>query len=187
MDDNSFLKDYFEQFERGVNSPGIFETIKELRDALAKVKDTNKKVILAGNGASASMASHYALDYTKQGGVRSMAFNDAAFLTAYGNDYGYDLWVAKAIEHHGDAGDLAILISSSGRSPNMVKAAETAKEMGLTVATFTGFAPDNPLKSLGEVNLWLESRAYNIIEAAHSFWLAAACDLLIGKSEYSVS
>ncbi|MFH0882970.1 MAG: SIS domain-containing protein [bacterium] len=187
MNDDTFLKDYFGQYHRGVDTPGIQETIKQLRDTLVQVRDSGKKVILAGNGASASIASHFALDYTKQGGVRSMAFNDAALITAYGNDYGYELWVAKAIEHHGDSGDLAILISSSGRSPNMVRAAETAKEMGITVITFTGFAVDNPLKSLGDINFWLDSRAYNIVEAAHTFWLAAVCDLLIGKSEYSVS
>lgn len=187
MNANDFLKDYFEQFSRGFQSPGIFDAITKLRDGLARVRDSNQKVMLAGNGASASMASHYALDYTKQGKVRSICFNDAAFLTAYGNDYGYDQWVAKAIEHHGDPGDMAILISSSGRSANIVNAAKVAKEMGITVVTLTGFAADNPLKSLGDINLWLESRAYNIIETSHAFWLAAACDLLIGKSEYSVS
>lgn len=187
MHADQFLKDYFASFHQVVESDGIHQQIGALRDALLGVREDGGKVLLAGNGASASIASHFALDFTKQGKVRSISFNDAALITAYGNDYGYEHWVRKAIAHHGESNDLAILISSSGRSPNMVSAARQAREMGMKVATLTGFAPDNPLKTLGDINLWADCKAYNIIESAHAFWLAATCDLLIGKSEYSVT
>ena len=187
MSTESFLGDYFEQFFRGVKSPGVVESITAMRDELERVRRDEGKVMLAGNGASASMASHFALDYTKQGGVRAVSFNDAALITAYGNDYGYEQWVSKALEHHGDRGDFMVLISSSGSSANMVEAAKMAQAMGIKIATFTGFESDNPLRSLGDINFWLDSRAYNMIESTHAFWLGAVCDLLIGKSEYSVS
>lgn len=184
---NQFLDDYFAEFRMVVEPPQIFNQIDSLRNSMLRVKEDGGKIILAGNGASASIASHFALDFTKQGQVRSICFNESSFITAYANDYGYQNWVKKAIAHHGAENDLAILISSSGRSANIVSAASEAKNKGIEVATLTGFAPDNPLKEIGDINLWADCKAYNIIESAHAFWLAAACDLLIGKSEYGVS
>jgi D-sedoheptulose 7-phosphate isomerase len=187
MNANKFLNDYFAEFRTVIEPPEIYDQLDVLREAMLRVQKNEKKIILAGNGASASISSHFALDFTKQGKVKAIAFNDASLITAYANDYGYDNWVKKAISHHGSQDDLAILISSSGRSPNMVNAAKEAREMGIEVVTLTGFASDNPLKCLGDINLWVDCKSYNIIESAHAFWLAAVCDLLIGKSEYSVS
>jgi len=187
MEAAQFLNDYFTEFHKVVEPPEIRGQLDSLRHSMLRVQSNGTKIMLAGNGASASIASHFALDFTKQGKVRSICFNDASFITAYGNDYGYEQWVAKAIAHHGAQGDLAILISSSGRSPNIVSAAREARNMGIEIVTMSGFAPDNPLKLLGDINLWADCRSYNIIESAHAFWLAAACDLLIGKSEYGVT
>ncbi|MFC1524240.1 SIS domain-containing protein [Thermodesulfobacteriota bacterium] len=187
MNADQFLNDYFTEFHKVIQPPEIYNQLNLLRDVMLRVRENRGKVILAGNGASASIASHFALDFTKQAKVRSIAFNDASLITAYGNDYGYENWVKKAVAHHGSKGDIAILISSSGRSPNMVNAAKEAQSMGIDIITMTGFASDNPLKLLGDINLWVDTKAYNIIESAHSFWLAAVCDLIIGKSEYGVS
>ena len=57
--------------------------------------------------------------------------------------------------------------------------------MGLPVVTFTGFKPDNPLKQEGELNFWVDSKAYNVVENTHQIWLLMVCDLIIGKAEYS--
>jgi len=187
MNANKFLNKYFTEFRNAIEPPEIHNHLVLLKNAMLHVKENGSKIILAGNGASASIASHFALDFTKQGKVKAIAFNDATFITAYSNDYGYDNWVKKAISHHGSQNDLAILISSSGKSPNIINAAIEARDIGIKVVTLTGFAPDNPLKKLGDINLWVDCKAYNIIESVHSFWLAAACDLLIGKSEYSTS
>ena len=102
-------------------------------------------MIIAGNGGSAAMASHVCVDFTKQGGIRSVNFNEADLITCFANDYGYEHWVAKAIEFYGNKGDLAILISSSGNSKNMINGAQTANNLGIDVVTFTGFNIDNPL------------------------------------------
>ena len=187
MHAHNFLNEYFAKFREAVEPPEIYTQIDALRNSMLRIKENGSKMMLAGNGASASIASHFAVDFTKQGKVKALAFNDASLHTAYGNDYGYHNWVKKAISHHGVKGDLAILISSSGRSPNIVNAAKKAREMGIVVVTLTGFIADNPLKSLGDINLWANSRSYNIVESVHAFWLGAACDLLIGESEYGVS
>ena len=69
----------------------------------------------------------------------------------------------------------------------MIKAAGIARAMDIKVVTFSGFLSDNPLKQCGDINLWVVSKAYNIIENMHMVWLTAICDSIIGKAEYSVS
>ena len=145
-----------------------------------------RKVICAGNGASAAISSHAAVDFTKTAGIRSVNFNEADLITCFANDHGYENWVKVALEHYADDGDLLILVSSSGKSPNMLRAAEYATSRGITVVTCTGFAENNPLKSLGDLNLWANSSVYNIVENAHQFWLCAACDLVAAVKETQV-
>ncbi len=186
MEDRRFIGDYLEHFQAIIAPENLAGALLEFKECLEGVKKNRRKVMLAGNGASASLASHYALDFTKQGGVRSMAFNDAPLVTAYGNDYGYENWVARAVEDHADPGDLVVLISSSGRSPNMISAAEIAPGCQCGLVTLTGFDSDNPLRAMGDVNLWVDSSAYNVVESVHALWLGLVCDLVVGKREYFV-
>lgn len=181
------LEEYLAEYPRLLANPEIPMLLKRLKVRIAEVRSVGGKLMLAGNGASASIASHLATDFSKQGGVRAMAFNDANLITALGNDCGYENWIAKALDLYADKRDVLILISSSGRSPNVVKAAQRAKELGLYVASFTGFAKDNPLGGAADINFWVDSRSYNIVECTHMIWLTAVVDLLIGASEYSVS
>jgi D-sedoheptulose 7-phosphate isomerase len=140
---------------------------------------SGKKVIVVGNGGSAAMASHVAVDFTKAAGIRAINFNEADLITCFANDYGYEHWVEKALEAYADNGDLVILISSSGKSQNMITGAEKAKHMGLSVITVSGFLAENPLRKLGALNLWVNSSEYNIVEMTHHVWLVAIVDYLI--------
>ena len=70
---------------------------------------------------------------------------------------------------------------------NMVNAARYANESNIDVVTFTGFDEKNKLKKLGDLNFWVNSRAYNIVEMIHQIWLLAVCDSIIGSAEYSAS
>ena len=81
--------------------------------------------------------------------------------------------------------DVVVLISSSGRSQNIINAAEYAKNNDINIVTFSGFDDDNPLKILGDINFWVDSHAYNIVEMTHHIWLLAIVDMIIGSSEYS--
>ena len=184
MDPKAFLTPYFEDYAKLLISDEVMERIAEFAILAKAVRDRKNKMMFAGNGASASIAEHGAVDFTKQGGVRGMTFHDPNLMTCFANDFGYDHWVAKAIEHHGDAGDVAVLISTSGMSPSVVNAAKRAKELDMGVVTFTGREPDNDLKSLGDLNFWVPSHAYNLVENLHSIWLTATIDLVIGKAEY---
>ena len=141
------------------------------------------KIIFAGNGGSAAMASHVAVDMTKNAGIRSVTFNEYDLITTLANDYGYENWIAKAIEFYQDPNDLVLLISASGQSVNILNAATISKELSLPVITFSGMSPQNPLRSKGEINLWVDSMIYNIVEMTHHIWLLAIVDMIISNTD----
>ena len=138
------------------------------------------KLMFIGNGGSAGICSHMAIDYSKNGGLRSLAFNDGAALTCLGNDLGYENVFAKQVEFHGCAGDLLIAISSSGRSPNILNAAVQARAQGLAILTLSGFAADNPLRRLGDLNFYLPDSNYGFVEIGHLTLLHAVLDIAMG-------
>lgn len=138
--------------------------------AVAKIKameDKSNKVIFIGNGGSAGISSHMAIDYQKNGGIPTMAFNDGAALTCLSNDLGYDQVFAKQIDMHGRKGDLLMAISSSGRSANILNAVMIARSGGCGICTFSGFKPDNPLRTMGDFNFYVPSSEYGFVEIAH--------------------
>src|SRR5260370_25838460 len=125
-----------------------------------RVTDQGNKVIFAGNGGSAAIASHMATDYSKNGGLRAWSMNDASMLTCLANDYGYDQVFAKQIEFHGRSGDVLVAISSSGQSANILAAVAAARKLPCTLVTLSGFKPDNALRKTGDMNLYLDSTPY---------------------------
>jgi D-sedoheptulose 7-phosphate isomerase len=138
------------------------------------------KLIFVGNGGSAAIASHMATDYSKNGGVRALALNDASMLTCLGNDLGYDRVFAKQIELHARTDDLVIAISSSGRSANILNAVDAAAATGCAIATMSGFTPDNPLRRKGEWNFFVASDRYGFVEIGHLTICHAVLDFLCG-------
>ena len=176
--DEKFIIDYFDSYRRLLSQPGVEKNLMAFAEICQKAKATGHKLIFAGNGASASISSHAATDLTQHAKVRTTCFNDHNLITAFANDYGYENWVARALEAYADSGDVVILISSSGRSPNIVNAANFAKSQGLQVVSFTGFSPENPVRKLGAPSFWVDSNEYNIVECTHLIWVLAAANLL---------
>jgi D-sedoheptulose 7-phosphate isomerase len=185
MTDNEFLEDYFSRYKRALLDTDVRPQLLAFRDLCFSIRQNNAKLMFAGNGASASTASHAAVDFTKQAKVCSTAFNDHNLITALSNDYGYDRWVAEAIKSYAKPGDGVVLISASGNSPNIVRAAEAAAERRLPMITFTGFYKHNAVNRYDGIHFWIDSRAYNIIENVHSIWIATVVDLLMGQAEYT--
>jgi D-sedoheptulose 7-phosphate isomerase len=140
------------------------------------------KLMFIGNGGSAGIASHMAIDYAKNGGLRSLAFNDAAALTCLGNDIGYEQVFAHQVGLHGRSEDLLVAISSSGRSPSILNAVKAGHDQGCTVFTLSGFNADNPLRRIGDVNLYVPSGQYGFVEITHLALLHAALDIAMGWS-----
>ncbi|MDC1359948.1 SIS domain-containing protein [Gammaproteobacteria bacterium] len=187
MNEENFLTDYFNECAEILITNNVKHSCIEAKKMLQSTVKQGGKVMFAGNGASASIANHASLDFTKQAKIKSVNFNESAFITAFSNDYGYENWIQKAVEFYGEPGDALILISSSGKSDNVVNAAKFANKNDINVITFTGFEPNNPLSKTGNINFWLNSKSYNIIEGVHQIWLLSICDLIIGKKEYPVN
>lgn len=185
MTDHEFILDYMNRYKKALFETEVEEKVIQMKQLLLKIKNSGNKAIIAGNGGSAALASHVSVDFTKQAKIRTVNFNEPDLITCFANDYGYENWVGKAIEFYGDKNDCVVLVSSSGNSKNMIEAAKTAKDLGMTVVTFTGFDENNPLNQLGDLNFWLDSKAYNIVENTHLIWLLLVCDLIIGEAEYS--
>ncbi|MCX5764664.1 MAG: SIS domain-containing protein [Gemmatimonadetes bacterium] len=182
MSTDDFFDVYFRELSRRLQDAGP-EDLRSLCDVLTGAR--GHKVIVVGNGGSSAIASHVAVDLTKAAGVRALTFNDADLITCFGNDYGYEHWVARAVDFYADAGDVGVFISSSGRSPNILNGARRAVERGLTVVTLSGFDSLNPLRTLGEINLWVNSRNYNVVETTHQSWLVSAVDRIAGVAAAS--
>jgi D-sedoheptulose 7-phosphate isomerase len=151
-----------------------------VRDDAHAAHDGDNKLMLIGNGGSAAISSHLANDFSKNGGLRSTAFNDGAVLTCLGNDYGYEHVFSKQIEWHARKGDLLIAISSSGKSPNILNGVQAAHTKGCRVVTMSGFGDDNPLRKTGDVNFYVRSLHYGFVEVAHFSLVHAILDLDMG-------
>ena len=186
MADKLFLKTYLEDFSDLIKpNDDIIKKLILVRNLILEVNNNNK-ILIFGNGGSAAIASHFSVDLTKNAGVRCTNFNEADLITCFANDYGFERWVEKTVDFYGDEGDLLIVISSSGSSKNMLNGIKAARSGNFkAVITLSGFDKDNPLRRLGDINLWVDSRAYNFVENIHQVWLLAIVDLIIGSREYS--
>ena len=186
MSDKDFVNNYLKDFSSLLKpNEDIVNKIINAKDILVSVKKNNKKIMIFGNGGSAAIASHVSVDLTKNANIRSVNFNEADLITCFANDYGYERWVEKAIDFYADNEDVVILISSSGKSQNMINACKAARSNKVSkIITFTGHNKDNPLSKLGDINFWIDSKAYNFVENTHQVWLLTIVDLIIGKREY---
>jgi D-sedoheptulose 7-phosphate isomerase len=182
MPETNYFSHYFDHLHDRLQTANITD-LEQAAQLAFETHQQKRKIICVGNGGSAAMASHVTVDLTKAAGIRAVNFNEANLLTCFANDYGYEHWVARALEFYADEGDLAILISSSGQSLNMINGAKQARVMGLPILTLSGFRSENSLRVLGNVNLWVDSTAYNIVEMTHHVWLLAIIDYLIEQRQ----
>jgi D-sedoheptulose 7-phosphate isomerase len=132
-----------------------------------EVHEARRSLYFVGNGGSAMIASHMAIDASKNGGLRALAFNDPAFLTAISNDVSFDEVFAMPLAKFGQAGDLLMTISSSGNSPNIVRALETGRQAGMHLVTLSGKSPQNRSRSMGDLNFYVPADRYGWVECAH--------------------
>jgi D-sedoheptulose 7-phosphate isomerase len=180
MSEKKKIKSYLEtQCSKIIPDEKTLSKIINVKNAIIRAKKTNSRVLIFGNGGSAAIASHVSVDLTKNIKVKAMNFNEADLITCFSNDYGYEKWIEKAINFYGEKGDVVILISSSGKSKNMLNASRMAKRKKISkIITFTGNKKNNPLSKLGDINLWVDSNIYNHIENTHQIWLLSICDLI---------
>ena len=183
--EENYFRSYFSEIKSTLNSINL-NKLYDISNLLGSIESSGKKVIFAGNGGSASIASHLTIDFINAVKIRAINFNDPSIITCFSNDYGYENWISKALDCYADSGDVVVLISSSGQSKNMLVGANKAKTLGLDIVTLSGFSPNNPLRKLGDINLWVDSDAYNIVEMTHHIWLLAIVDYIILKSKEEI-
>jgi D-sedoheptulose 7-phosphate isomerase len=172
---------YLREFERlmaGVDVDAIARIVGLLRAA----RDGGATIYIAGNGGSAATASHWANDLGKatksagRGSIRVMCLSDnTPWLTALANDEGYERVFAGQLENFAGPGDLLIVISASGNSPNLVQAVDLANERELITIAFLGFDGGVLRDSVREY-LWLPTQKgdYGLVESGH----AVLCDIV---------
>lgn len=183
---SNFFETYLSEYSALIETEDISKKLEIFKSMALNVKKQDSKIIFAGNGASASISAHGAVDFSKQGSIRGITFNEANLITCFSNDFGYENIYSEALGIYASLHDLVVLISVSGESQNVINAAKKAKEMKLKVVTFSGKDNNNRLKSMGDLNFWVDSHAYNKVECVHMIWLTAVIDAVIGNAIYSV-
>ena len=169
--------DYFETIAQGLREVVVTDRdgrtlpatdgVSQWVSMTRAVQQRDAHLYIIGNGGSAGMASHMATDAAKNGRLRALAFNDPSLLTATANDVAYDEVFSLPLERLGRAGDLIIAISSSGNSPNIVRALDVARRVGLAAVTLSAMRPDNQARALGDLNFYVPVHRYGWAESAH--------------------
>ncbi len=151
--------------------------------ALVAALRAGRKVLVCGNGGSAADAQHVAAELVGRFAGDRPAWpalaltTDTSVLTAVANDYGFDRVFARQVEAHGQAGDVLVAISTSGASPNVLRAVETARARGLVTIGLTGW-DGGELGRMADVHLHVPSPSTPRIQEAHATLLHVLCELV---------
>ncbi|MGA3084447.1 MAG: D-sedoheptulose 7-phosphate isomerase [Thermodesulfobacteriota bacterium] len=149
------LKEAKEALEGLLAEEGTLEKIESAADILIETFKKKGRVFSCGNGGSMCDAMHFAEELTgryrkNRKGYPAVAISDPSHLTCVANDFGYDYVFSRYLESHGVKGDCLLAISTSGKSPSVLKAAETARSSGIKVIVLTGKA-GSELKNRADV------------------------------------
>ena len=183
-DASSFLHDYAEQVAQNLMRTS-FETLAKIAGLILETKKNGKRVYTAGNGGSAATASHMCNDLMKgarvfgREGFRALCLNDSSpIVTCLANDFAYEDVYSIQLRTYAEPGDLLIVFSGSGNSPNIVKGLQTAREMGLTTVGFGGrdggkmkeycdeilIAPTNSMEQLEDMHMLYEHAIVSLMQ-----------------------
>lgn len=174
-------REYLDEFSALLDRINL-DDIERFVELLRVARDADGTVYVAGNGGSASTASHWANDLGKATKASSRAFmrvmclsDNVSWLTALANDEGYDRVFSGQLENFAGPGDVLVVISASGHSENLIKAVELGKRRGVLTTALLGF-DGGRLKKLVDEYLWLptESGQYGLVETGHTL----LCDIL---------
>lgn len=163
----------------------IYSEYKEGIDSLLKEfifhKNNKSQLFFIGNGGSSAIASHMTADFMKNGGMNTYSLYDNAVTTCMGNDYGYEYIFSRPLEFLLRENDLLVAISSSGNSQNIINAVNVAKKRNAQVITFTGFRPDNKVKQMGDINVYVPCEKYGMVESIHNLILQQIVDEIMER------
>jgi len=170
------MSKHWSQYQNDFATYFASEQVQKDVAAAAELVKAHKRIFFIGNGGSSSICSHMMEDYMKMGHKHTMSFTDAAMITCYANDYGWEKAMEEWIIAQFLPGDLLVAISSSGESKNILNATRKAKELGGKVITLSGFNKENSLGKLGDANIVIPVRSFGIVENFHSMLLHVILD-----------
>jgi len=156
---------------------GMVRTVEQIRRALA----SGGQVLVCGNGGSAAESQHFAAELSgryrrERRALAALALTvDTSALTAIGNDYGFAQVFARQVEAYGRGGDVLVVLSTSGRSANVIAAAEAGRARGLHVVALTGHDA-GPLADVAHEVLAVPDRDTARVQEVHLTVLHALCD-----------
>ncbi len=172
---NYTLKEFTSEYTSTIKN--VFDNLKDedmdpIFDALANSILAKKTIYTCGNGGSASIAEHLVCDFIKGASTDSLVdpkvipLLTTPVITAIGNDIGYEEIFAYQVEKYAASGDVLLSVSSSGDSPNIIRAIEIANEKGLLTLSFVGFS-GGKAKEISDFSLHINSNNYGVVEDAH--------------------
>jgi D-sedoheptulose 7-phosphate isomerase len=184
----NMIKEYLRHFEQKLSNTLISNENGETLDhtiaynslvsKLAELHQSTHIIYLIGNGGSSAIVSHSAVDFINTCQIKAYPLTEHSQLTCMANDYGYENVFRNQIDMMMGPEDVLIAVSSSGSSPNIVRAAEIAREKKAFLITLTGFSPDNRLRKMGNFNFWLDTMDYGQVEIGHALLLHILTDKL---------
>lgn len=154
--------------------------LESVCSAMFTAWSNGKKVLICGNGGSAADAMHFAEELVvryreNRRALAAIALCDPTIITCAGNDFGYATVFERQVEALGNTGDLLIVMSTSGNSENLVRAASLAKQRGLQVITFIG-KDGGQLRGLGNIELLVKSNTTARIQEMHKLFFHVICE-----------
>ncbi len=172
MENTEFITDYLQKHQRVISSLP-HEQIKQLIVLYKKALDENRQIFVCGNGGSAANASHFITDLSKGASdklnrrFRGMSLNDnTAWMTALGNDYAYDDVFVRQLMNFAQPGDLLMVMSVSGNSPNLIKAVDWARKAGVFTIALVG-KQRGKLADTADFVIIVEDTHFGRVEDAH--------------------
>ena len=178
------LIQHVEQLIEALRSPATgLATARRWGQLLAVPLLAGQRLLVAGNGGSAAEAQHLTAELvgrylTERRPLSAIALHaETSSLTAIGNDYGGGEAYARQVAAHGRDGDTLLLLSTSGRSENVLTAADRARSLGLTVWAMTGPAP-NPLAERADEALCVAGAGTSVVQEVHLVAIHALCEAL---------
>lgn len=194
MDPRQFLAEQFAEHEKTVNDTRsvVSDAFGHLADACTNSLENGGKILFFGNGGSAADAQHLAAELVVRYRVNGRALaalaltTDTSTLTACANDYSYDDIFSRQVEALARPGDVAIGITTSGSSPNVLKALEAARRMGCVAAGLSG-RDGGKLVGLADPLIVVPSKVTARIQEMHILIGHALCDVLEQRLRPGVS
>lgn len=179
----NYISDSIRAKENILSNPELVLRIEKASKLIIESYKNGGKVLTAGNGGSAADAQHIAAEFVSKFLIERPALSaislgtNTSILTSIGNDYDHEIVFARQIQAHGRKGDIFIAISTSGNSKNIVKAAQTAQELGLKVIGLIGQKPSK-LDEYCDVAIKVPSEKTPIIQESHIMIAHIICALV---------